>query len=424
MCRIEQYNLIFPDGHVELRERVLNNCPRGTPGSPCHRREYTRLNRDRYATQADVDEYARNHAVVIAPSPYLTQQSDAQTRPEEHSLRRHKDHRGVLGGLSLELKLWNPFSSKSKKSNRTSQRREQLADQPTLIEIMPEAPMPPPAWVPRDDPKPRIVTREPSRKTKKTQEERKPKTSKKDTRGKQSKKPIIHQVERRSASDSESSSDSSEDERDSPSTHEPIRIHRRPQAERSSTPSARAAEAAKEARYQKERRDRDLRNAEAERLARQHAQRVHADVIRQENRRIRQPERRPLESEQIRRERQQREARVEEERARQERADIEAIRSQDARDRAVLRQPRGGRGVTLHQRGNSIEETGQSVLDDAIADARRRREESEASDATREGRGGASGLRRRNTTDGTRRSSSRDGRGGGHDRRRRGGGSG
>ena len=358
MCRIESYNVIFPDGRSETREQIVN-CPRGTPSAPCHRREYVNLFRDRQATQEDLDDYARRHAPVITPP----RQSDFEPRePQRSSLVRRKKHRGVLGGLSIELKLWNPFSSKEKDKKKMAVQSSRRPDhRVNIVERMPQAPMPPPAWEPRDGLEPNIIEAIPQKQLKEARG-REQKTRK---HRKHRPKPIVHQEISRS--------DSSSEEDTSPSP-QPTRKHHR-QRPRTPSPATRAAiEAEKTSRYEKQRAD---RNAEAQKEARIRAQKEHDDEIRREDRRIAHEERLRLESEEHKQ-------RAEEQQRRQYEEDRRLLHPRsEARDRPPYSPTRPRRDVAIHNPTPTFEESGDSYLDSLVEDARRRQSQDGSHNARR-----------------------------------------
>ena len=427
MCRIERYNIIFPDNHIEEREQLLNTCPRGTPSNPCRRCEYVTLHNYREATQEDIEERARRLAPEIVPS--RPPSPDRELRPREEStgsLARRKKHRGVLSGLSIGFKSWSPFSSGSSKKRRgmaagkkpTIERTSRREGGITLVERPPRAPTPPPVRrVPGIEPK--LVEIVP--KTHRHGSGERDKKHKKDRRKPRKQVVVIHQNKR--SDDSSDESSSSED--DPPSSPEPTRTHRRPKGPRSPSPASRAV-AEKAARYEKDkaarekdRADRFERIANAEHTARIRAEQDHDNEIRRERRRTieAEQERLRLESEDQQRRRQEQEewerhATASSAQRRQWQEDAERLRPPHAPN--PPRHP-----VAIHQRTSSFAQSGSDFQDSALQAAIRRRDlERSDSDA---GRPQSEALRRRRTVDGTH-GRPHDGRNrGGHERGRYGG---
>ena len=103
MCRIEQFDVVYPDGTRERRERLLN-CPRGTRSQPCRHTEAVIL-RDHLASASDLRDRIQPHVVPIAPGGL----ESSHTPP-----RNREKRRSPIEGLALHFNLWNPFSSKKK----------------------------------------------------------------------------------------------------------------------------------------------------------------------------------------------------------------------------------------------------------------------------------------------------------------------
>ena len=136
MCRIEYYNVVFPDGSVEQKERTLH-CNRGTPSSYCPELTYHEA-QERLAT---------------------TEETTARDRPDLHTItpRSEAESRGHRKappqGLRLGFKSWNPFKKSHKKKDFFFARKR---DQ-TELKYRPTTPRPrTPSPEPRSLP-PRIV---------------------------------------------------------------------------------------------------------------------------------------------------------------------------------------------------------------------------------------------------------------------------
>lgn len=380
MCRIEVFNLVFPDGHSEQREQILNTCPRGTPSQPCHRREYVHLHRDRLATPEDIEEHARRHAPIIEPRRRI------EPRPEDRAKPK-----SVLQNLSINFKMWKPFSPKKKpkktKGRDLAMERSRRHDgQISIVERLPRAPSPPPAWAPREQ-EPVIIPSSPRRIRNRSREpEETVRPRRRDPR-----QVVIHQ--------SSESSDSS-DEAPSSSPPEPTRRHERPQRARSLSPRRRADAAEQETRREREKRQHAERVAQAEHDARMRAERTYSEELRQQ-RRIAMERRLQLESADRARRRQEQEDHERRERARriQEQEDINAIRRIDAlraeQERLAGRQA-ARHPITIHN-PNDFEERGNIFLNSAVREANMTRFERNAPRP----QGGA--LWRRNTLDGSHR---------------------
>ena len=381
MCRVEVFNLIYPDGHSEQREQVLNTCPRGTPSQPCHHREYAHLHRDRLATPEDIDEYARRHAPIIEPRRHT----------ESHPERREKP-KSLLQGLSLSLKMWKPFSPKEKQKKM---KRRNLAIESrrhdgrlSVVEHLPRAPSPPPAWAPREQ-QPVIITSSPRR------------VRDGSGHGEGTVRPrrrpprdvVIHH-----ASEPHESSDDTR----TPSPPERTRRHERPQRARSLSPIRRANAAEQEARREKEKRHRAEKNAQSEHEARMRAERIYHEELR-EQRRIAIERRPEIESADRARRRQDQENHERRERARrdQEQEDIAAIRRTDAmraeQERLARRQ--AAQSPIIVHNPNDFEERGRAFLNSAVREANMTRFERNAPILRPPGRS----LWRRNTVDGSHR---------------------
>ena len=354
---------------------MLNTCPRGTPSAPCSHRERVHLHRDRRAMQGDIEERARREALIIEPR---------HIQPSKPV--RKKKRPSLLDGLSIGFKMWKPFSSKEGKRAR----RRTPAPQVSVVEYLPRAPTPPPAWVSGEQPI--IIESEPRRNEGQPENEGGAKPQRKN-------KPVVlHQ-------------DSSDSDDETLSSPEPTRVHERPQSARSLSSVGRA-EVEKALRHETELRLRAERTAKAERKARIRAEKDAWEEEQENLGRIKNVERPRLETaERARRLRGREEAeRAEQARIRQEQEDIQAIRradriripreeqASDARRRR--RQPRP---TTMHQDLNDFERRGDAFIDNAIANSIRAenmaRFERTAPRSYRRPQG--DGLRRRGTVDGS-----------------------
>ena len=98
MCRIEQFDVVYPDGFYEPREQLVP-CHRGTRSQPCRGAEVVRV-RDHLASASERPPI-QPHIVPIEPS----------------GLSRGRK-RDPITGMTLNLKFWNPFSSKKKEKEK------------------------------------------------------------------------------------------------------------------------------------------------------------------------------------------------------------------------------------------------------------------------------------------------------------------
>ena len=388
MCRVEIYNLVFPNGHIEQRQRVVNTCPRGTPSRPCHRLEYVHLHRDHLATPADIDEYTRRHVPIVEPRRSIEARPRVRDKPNS-----------ILEGFSIKFKMWKPFSSKEKKKHKKSskrtltvERRRRPDDQIGIVEHLPPAPTPPPAWVPQER-EPIIIPSSPHRVRDRPQEaERTTRPPRRRTR-----QVVIHQT--RESSESSNSIESNGLGESLPS--EPIRRHERPHRNRPLTPVSHLGVREQTTQHERERRRHAERVAQAEHEARMRAERACDEELRQQHR-IEVERQLQLESAERARRRQEQEDHERRERARrlQEQEDINAIRrmgaSRPEQERLARRQT--VRHPTTVHNPDDFEERGAAFLNSAMRGANRARFERNASDIRPLQ---AEGLWRRNTVDGS-----------------------
>lgn len=358
----------------------MNTCPRARPGAPCHRTEYVDLHQDRFASQADEDDFARRTASVIEPR-----------RPQTTALRKKRRPASLLDNFSIDFKLWNPFSSKKKKKRKESREIERTRGPDSrigMIERLPRAPSPPPAWTPHEQ-QPFIVAASPRRGRSQSPG---PRERPRRRRRRSPVQVVIHQ-----------SSESSKE--DTPSPPDFVREHTRPQRPRSSSPIG----AEETMRREKEKRERAERVAQAERQARERAERRasaerrYNDDLRQRvnaQRRLSHEDRPRLETAEGARWRMQREAdeRAEVARRRQESLDLEAYRQahqpgQISRGGIIPPRPLAQHPVTVHNHFGNLEDRGSAFLNSAYEGALR-------AEHRNVGTSRGEGLRRRGTVDG------------------------
>ena len=410
MCRIERYNLIFPDGHSEVREQLLNTCPRGTPSSPCHHREYVQVFRDRFATREENDEYLRRTAPLIEPT----------RGPTLREVQKSKKPKSVLQGLGIGFKMWHPFSSEKKEKERQKkyiikERSRRSPNQITVVEPMPRAPSPPLAWTPRPQ-EPFYMTAEPRRErgrpTNRHWQEQEPKEIRPKRKSARKTHPIIiHQEKKKSKKssrkheESESDSDYGSDSENDESPSERVRPYQRPHRSPSPDPVIiepnRELERERDRRYHAERRtERAQEIAQAERDARIRAEHRAAEE-RREQRRIAEQLRRESAERAVRLEALQENRRAFDAQEQQRWQDSEAIRRRHMQAVGLTsRQPTRVRPVSLHHHDDqTMEALGNAYIDRLIFndEANRRRN---AGPLPRGGRGGRGGLMRRNTDGG------------------------
>ena len=138
MCRIEQFGLIYPDGTREGREQVVP-CHWGTRSQPCRHSKVVRLG-DRLVSASDLRPPMQPHIVPIEP------QDSERSR---HRPSSREKTRGPIEGITLNIKLWNPFSSKKKEKKKektryyVARRTKKQEPRPPVIQYQPPVPPPP-----------------------------------------------------------------------------------------------------------------------------------------------------------------------------------------------------------------------------------------------------------------------------------------
>ncbi|KAL9130477.1 MAG: hypothetical protein Q9217_001349 [Psora testacea] len=224
--------------------------------------------------------------------------------------------------------MWKPFSSK--KAGGKMKNRRGNDGQVRIVEQVPHAPMPPPAYVPRGEPDiepapPRERDRLAPRKEWKTTVKRRPQ------------KVVLHQP-------------SDEDDEETPSSPEPTRIHQRPRRSRTPSPMSRAT-AEKALHHENKLHQRAEKIAKAEHEAHVRAKRI-ASVQRRQNDEMRRQQqqqdhlRRIANIERLNRDLDERERRLQTEAA--ERGE-DARRRQEQADIEILRQAEQVRNITREQ---------------------------------------------------------------------------
>lgn len=136
MCRIEVFDVVYPNGPSERREQVVP-CPRGTRSQACRHAQFTRIG-DRFASASDLRPLVQPHIVQIEPRDLES------SRPHSGARERNRDR---LEGMTLDFKIWNPFSSKKKEKKGKWHyyiTREGKKPQPRPPVIQHEVPIPPP----------------------------------------------------------------------------------------------------------------------------------------------------------------------------------------------------------------------------------------------------------------------------------------
>ncbi len=160
MCRIEQFDVVYPNGFRERREKLVA-CPRGTRSQPCRHAEIVRV-ADRLASASDLRALAQPRVVPIEPR---------DLEPSRPHSRGSVGRRGPIEGITLDFKLWNPFSSKNKKKKEKTEyyieRRSRRQD-PRPAGFQHHIPMPPPPphfqhHIPMPPPPPQMHMRPPVR---------------------------------------------------------------------------------------------------------------------------------------------------------------------------------------------------------------------------------------------------------------------
>ena len=136
MCRIEQFDIVYLDGSREVREQV-RHCRRGTRSQPCTHREFVRIG-DRLPSPADLRNPPPPHIVPFEPAP----RESSQPRPS-----RRMRTRDSIEGMTVNLKFWNPFSSKNrgeKKQYYFVRKTKKREHRPEIFQPYPPGPPPPP----------------------------------------------------------------------------------------------------------------------------------------------------------------------------------------------------------------------------------------------------------------------------------------
>ena len=332
MCTIERYNVVYPDGTSQTRDRV-RTCPRGTPTRPCSTAEVVPVFEDQHPAV-----YGRDPALRPEYHPTTPQGSEgSRSRPNT----REKP-KSVFDELALTFKFFNPFSSKhSKKSKKklylVRKTKKPHSEVPAIIHHYPRAPTPPPPrMMPRREESPVIVPIEP-RRNRRHSSPRPHVPQLRHTRERQQRAIVVEKS-------------SSED--DTPSPPVPAREHIR--KSRSISPRTRH-EAEKDLMREKEKRHYAERVAKEEEQARKRAIRI-AELERLEKEkaireRIEYKEKKRLESAGRARRRQERE---ESQRAqaqrRQELEDLEALNAAERLARRQREQERRQREVDQRHR--------------------------------------------------------------------------
>ena len=142
MCRIERFNVVYPNGYREPREQVIP-CPRGTHSHPCSRYEIARVG-DRLASPSDL---------AAAMQPNII---PAEPRDLERPRSRH-GRRDPIEGVTLNFKFCNPFSRKNKNRKEKPQyylvrKTKKSEHPPAAIQHQPPIPIPPPFGIPSNPP--------------------------------------------------------------------------------------------------------------------------------------------------------------------------------------------------------------------------------------------------------------------------------
>ena len=392
-CRIERYNLIFEDGQSEVREQ-LPDCPRGTPNSPCRNPENVQILGDRIATREENDEYLRR---------------TVPTGASLKDIRMREKPKNWLQNLGLDyIKRRRPFSSQKGEKERKKKplidvRPTRSPDLDTVIERVPRAPSPPPAWTTRPQ--------EPFYPPAELRRERGRLVDRALTRPKRRQPTvIIHPQQMRSKksrkhmeSDSEPNYSNSEDE----SSSERVRPYRRPH--RSPSLDTIIIEPNQELEREQNRRHRAERHTAR---AQENAQAENDAVIRAERNiaEERREQKRIADQDQLRIESAERAARrttleadkykrnVQEQ---QELLDRETIRRRHMQTVGVTsKHPTRIRPVSLDHHGNQIEAMGHALTDRPIDNAEANmRTNAGPLPRGRDGRGGL--MRRNSNTDGT-----------------------
>lgn len=407
MCRIEIFDVIYPNGARERREQLVNCCARGTPHRPCREAQYVNTYQERPASVAEL------RAVAAGP------RTDTITpRGSERSASRpgsNEKEKGVAGGIATVFKKWKRSSwGKSGKANGTKMAfvrpasrergpRLPIVDYPLPANPPPRAPSPPRRQ--QEPVMPQIIPIRPSCERERAQDQTRGRRREQERGTRRRRSPqqiIVHQS-------------SSEEESASPPTH--AREHRRV---RSLSPKSRYEMEKREMHREEVRRQYEKMAAQKQREAHRKAER-HAEIQRLETQdRIEFEERKRIESaERARRRREREDWESEQARRRQELADSQRIAATRARERQLREQeeqdrferlrrakiPRRPRNPPVVHYPENMEDRGERYIRDAIREANLRQFErrSPPSAGRRDERYDGQGLRRNNTTGGTHR---------------------
>lgn len=157
MCTIERFDVVYPNGRRETRERVVN-CPRGTRTRPCSQVEVVPLFEDRPATASDQNSVRnpRYHASTPRKSQSPGSRPRSKDKPKSPA-SKHKS-KTLFDELAVVFKFWKPFPSKKPKKKRYFVREEVIQEdtRPAIVHHYPRAPTPPPR-MPRRGRSPNIV---------------------------------------------------------------------------------------------------------------------------------------------------------------------------------------------------------------------------------------------------------------------------
>ena len=305
MCRIEQFDVVYPDRTRERREQIVP-CRLGTRSQPCRYTELVSLE-DRPAS--DLRPRIQPHIVPLEPQGI----GSSQLRPSERMRPRDP-----MEGLALHIKFWNPFCPKTKEKKEKPKYyfvRKTRKPEPHPFLMQHQQPIPPPHEMDittpvRGEPPVVIPIQPPENHASHHLPEREPR------RRRRRPNPIVIHYP------------SEEDENESSSPPQANREHRR--RVRSLSPISRYE--AEKAIRERELRERELRERELrerELRERELREREHRERIQREARRARARAERIANQERLGRQRE----REEQERIRQERRESWQRRQQEERDR-------------------------------------------------------------------------------------------
>lgn len=407
MCRIELFDVVFPNGAREQRERLVNCCARGTPHRPCREAQYVNTYQERPASIAEL------RAVAAGPrTETITPRGSERSASRPGSSGKEK---GVLGDIATVFKKWKRSSwGKSGKASGTKMAFVRPASRdrgprPPIIDYqLPQNPPPRAPSPPRRQPgpvSPQIIPIGPSR------ERQRDRDHERGRRHEQQRGTRTRRIPRETVLHQSSS------EEDSPSPPTPVREHRR---FRSLSPNSKYKIEKQEMERRKAQREYEELAAQKQRAAHRRAerlaefQRLDAERLRQE--RIEFDERKRIESaERARRRRESEEWEREQAKRRQALADSQALAAARARERRIREQeeqerydrerraniPRQPRHPAFVHHARNMEDRGDRYIRDAIREANLRQFErrSPPSAGWRDREYGG-GLRRNNTTGG------------------------